>query len=439
MKQLAIITDDLTSATDCGIQVARSGLDTLVLLGEYEADVNTHGASVISIDTDTRSLPPSKAYRIVKEATINIQADGYENIYKSLDSTLRGNLGAEIDAVMDVYGFDFAVVAPAFPHYGRTTINGRHYLRGVPLTQTEFANDPKSPVKEDDLVKLFSSQSRRGAGLLKLDTLRSGVTAVSERISSLRSQGVELVVFDAQVEEDLDRIVQTVSKTGRRVLWVGSTGLARCVPQALNIQTRKTPRKDTLSGRSRGMLVSGSTSEITETQIDILKTQPGVFAVEMKPLEIISSGERAREEVERCRSQLVDALKKGNDIVLHVPTSRAEVVTTKAEGRELGLDEEQVPIIISEALAEITRQVVDAFKLRGLILTGGDTAKTVCTRLGGIGIELLKEVEPGIPLGYLVGPAELLVVTKAGGFGTPRVLVNSLKMLKGEQGITRIH
>ena len=100
MKQLAIITDDLTSATDCGIQVARSGLDTLVLLGRYEADVNKIEASVISIDTDTRSIPPREAYQIVKKAALQIRADGYKNIYKSMDSTLRGNLGIEIDAVI---------------------------------------------------------------------------------------------------------------------------------------------------------------------------------------------------------------------------------------------------------------------------------------------------------------------------------------------------
>jgi uncharacterized protein YgbK (DUF1537 family) len=62
MKQLAIITDDLTSATDCGIQIARSGLDTLVLLGRYEANMKNIEASVISIDTDTRSIPPREAY-----------------------------------------------------------------------------------------------------------------------------------------------------------------------------------------------------------------------------------------------------------------------------------------------------------------------------------------------------------------------------------------
>jgi uncharacterized protein YgbK (DUF1537 family) len=150
----------------------------------------------------------------------------------------------------------------------------------------------------------------------------------------------------------------------------------------------------------------------------------------MKPQEIIHGGERALTEMKRCRSWLLDALKKGNDVALHVPPSRDEVAATKTRGRELGLTEEQVPTMISEALADITGQTINAIDLTGLILTGGDTAKTICNRLGSIGIELLKEVEPGIPMGNLVGPVELQVITKAGGFGTPQVLVDSLKMLR---------
>jgi len=49
-----------------------------------------------------------------------------------------------------------------------------------------------------------------------------------------------------------------------------------------------------------------------------------------------------------------------------------------------------------------------------------------------VGIELIKEVEPGIPLGYLVGANELLVVTKAGGFGTPQLIVNAMNLVKNE-------
>jgi uncharacterized protein YgbK (DUF1537 family) len=431
-QRLAIITDDLTSATDCGIQVSRSGVDTLVLLGEYESSAGFRGFSAVSIDTDSRSLPPGEAYGRVREAAARMRADGFGAVYKSLDSTLRGNLGAEVDAVMDAYGFEMAVIAPAFPHYGRTTADGRHYLRGVPITRTEFARDPKTPVSENDLVRLFQSQSRRRAGLVRLDTLRGGSSAVSRRIDSLVSGGVELLVFDAQEEEDLDRVVLTVSESYQGVLWVGSTGLARCVPLALNFKTEKESRRRPRRSGGRGMVVSGSTSEVTEAQIGFLGAQPGVSTTVLSPLEVIHGGERAREEKERCLSRLREALEAGHDVALHVPPSRDEVAVVRSRGEELGLGEERAPGMISAALAEVTERVIESHEIAGLVLTGGDTAKTICARLGGVGIELLEEIEPGIPLGKLVGPVELQVVTKAGGFGTREVLYNALRRLRGE-------
>ena len=57
MKQLAIITDDLSSATDCGIQVARNAVHTLVLLGKYKPTPARESAVVVSIDTESRTIP----------------------------------------------------------------------------------------------------------------------------------------------------------------------------------------------------------------------------------------------------------------------------------------------------------------------------------------------------------------------------------------------
>jgi uncharacterized protein YgbK (DUF1537 family) len=431
MKQLAIIADDLTSATDCGIQVAKSGLNTLVLLGEYKIIEEGHEADVISIDTDTRIMSGEEAYRIVKEVTTKILMDGYPVIYKSLDSTLRGHLGAEIDAILDVSEFDFAVISPAFPLYGRTTLNGKHFLNGVPITQTEFASDPQNPIIEGDLVKLFSSQSKREVGLIELNTLRGGVNDVSEQLREFKSRGIELVIFDAEVEEDLDRIVQTVSNTEYNVLWVGSTGMARCIRSVLSVLPRNIIRKYPSSFPNPILLVSGSASQVTREQLAVFESLPNVISVEMNPLNILSSDLKAKKEIDRCYSRLIQALNNGKDVALHVSSSRRDIEITKAKGREMGLEEKYIPVKILEALANITQQVIDTCEIQGLILTGGDTAKTICIRLGGTGIELLEEIEPGIPLGRLFGTTETFVITKAGAFGTSKTFVKALKILKG--------
>jgi len=430
MRQLAIITDDLSSATDCGIQVARSGLHTVALLGQYEPRPAEELAEVISINTESRTIPAREAYEVVRKETEAMMADGFEMVYKSLDSTLRGNLGAEVDAVMDAGDFDLAVVAPAFPHYGRTTVHGRHFLHGTPLTQTEFATDPQDPVIEDDLARLFGSQSKRGVGLVELDTLRAGETGVLDRLTGLKAQGVELAIFDAEVETDLDRIVRTVSNTGYRVLWVGSTGLVRCVGETLPTDPTSTAAERHSNTRYQTMLVAGSASDVTREQIVSLECLPGIVCEKMNVYEIVSGATEAEKELDRCRRRLAGALADGHDIGVYVSSSRAEITGIMARGHQQGFDTEATSSRITAALARLAGEMVRAGTVTGLILTGGDTARAVCNELGGKGITLLDEVEPGIGIGRLIGETELLLVIKAGAFGTPQALVKAYELLK---------
>jgi len=87
-----------------------------------------------------------------------------------------------------------------------------------------------------------------------------------------------------------------------------------------------------------------------------------------------------------------------------------------------------------DALGRIAADAARSHRLGGLILTGGDTARAVCRHLGVGGIHLLAEVQPGVPLGRLVGNSavQLLAVTKAGAFGSERTLLDALDRLKGD-------
>ena len=69
----------------------------------------------------------------------------------------------------------------------------------------------------------------------------------------------------------------------------------------------------------------------------------------------------------------------------------------------------------------------------GLVLTGGATAVGVARGLGASGIRLEGEMEPGVPMGALIGPRPYPVVTKAGGFGGPDTLVGAVEALSGEE------
>jgi uncharacterized protein YgbK (DUF1537 family) len=436
MHQLALVVDDLSSATDCGIQVARSGLQTLALIGRFDHIPSGMDIDVIAVDTDSRSISPSEAYKRVRKACNATLSAGYQFIYKSVDSTLRGNLAVEVDAALDGSGLHLAIIAPAYPLYGRTTLNGQHFYHGVPLTQTEFASDPQAPVKEDNLIALFGNQTKRKAGLIDLQTLRSGIISVANRLTELQSQGMELVIFDVIEENDLDRIATTMAEISLPAVWVGSTGLARCLPVALRLEGQQGTQMVRVSHTKHILVVAGSASAITNQQLNELEEKLGVSSVQMNPFSIISNTNSRKFEKEQCVNKLTELIDHEQDAILRVASTRQDIERAKILGEKQGLDYIQVSELIAEALADITQQVVKEKPLRGLLLTGGDTAKAVCTKLGVTGIRIISEVEPGIPLGCLVGgethssDSDLLVITKAGAFGNNRSLVNAIEMIR---------
>ena len=199
MYKIAVIADDFTSVTDCTISFACKGMSTAALTNVPETEYPE--SEVIGLNTESRTLLPEEAYYWNQKAALQLKSQKCEVIYKSVDSTLRGNLGAEIDGVMDGYGYNLAFVAPAFPHYGRTTVKGTHYLNGCLLEESPIAKDPTCPAKESVIIDILGKQSKRKMANLGLEFLRGSKSYFVDYVNSLKSEGVEIIVADAETEE----------------------------------------------------------------------------------------------------------------------------------------------------------------------------------------------------------------------------------------------
>lgn len=430
MRQIAIIADDLTGASDSGVQFARKGLRTGVLFAVHNLPADTAALDAVAVDTDSRAIPSAEAYNRTREAALRAAEAGFAHIYKKVDSTLRGNLGYEIDGVMDAIAFDIAVVAPAFPRLGRTTAGGRHFLNGKPVSETEIARDPKCPVRESHMPTLLAGQSRRKTGLVELAALRAG--QAQETVAKLKADGAELIIFDAEADEDLERIAEQMTGSPYRILWVGSAGLADYLPGPLKLAAGAAqPAPVTASGRPV-MLVAGSISQTTRTQAEAYCREQGVAAVELNPLLILQADAACTAEMQRCEKALALAVTAGQDVAFVAGSAPDQVAGARERGAALGLDNTAVSNRIATVLGDVAAAVTERYALQGLILTGGDTAKAVCRRLGVTGLELVRELEAGVPLSRLVGGPGLPAVTKAGAFGNEQTLVRALRALKGE-------
>jgi uncharacterized protein YgbK (DUF1537 family) len=419
MIKLGIVADDLTGANDTGVQFAKVGLRTLViwkpdlpheLLAEYD---------VVVIDTETRGKPMEEAYEEAYAAATAVNRSGATYFYKKVDSTMRGNIGAELDAMLDALQVSLAIVSPAYPRNGRTMVDGRLLVGGVPLERTEAARDPITPVSDSNVQLVLKRQSRRMISSIPLTTIAEGPEYLKEFMQRERLLGTEVFVADATSEADLETIAQAASSLGETVLLCGSAGLAEKMPLAFGLLPRE-----------GGVLVlAGTASSVTARQIDFLERTHGARVVTVDPQRVFGGEEQRNREVTRSRRIAKEALDKGGDVVVRWASSFAEAEKSmKLTGLSDAQDMSRVAL---STLVAIATTLINR-SLSGLVLTGGDTAMSFVDSLGAMGIGVTGEVESGVPAVTIVGGKwdGMRVVTKAGGFGDEMTLVRIVQYLR---------
>jgi uncharacterized protein YgbK (DUF1537 family) len=365
---IAVLADDLTSALDGAGPFAERGLSVRVVL--HEAGLSTD-ADVVSFDLDSRFLPSAGAEaRFARAAR---QVAGASIIYKTVDSTLRGNLGPEVKGALMGSGRVHAVVAPAFPAAGRTTVGGHQFVGGLPLESTAFAHDPRTPVTSGKVV----------------DHL----------------QGVNpslFTIYDATHDDALDALV-AVTKLDADVVWVGSPGLGAALARA--VPPRHSSRPARWQTTKRVLVVIGSLHAANAEQAEHLRSS-GAELVEMKAL-----GETSYPRL--IAKRIRDAFARSDTACLISPR---DLVCGGANAAE------QLAAIVTDLYMEFD----------GLVVTGGDTARRIADALKATAIKVVGEVEPGVPYGVLQAPGrDVAFITKAGGFGASDTLQRCIRRLRG--------
>ena len=160
MADILMIADDMTGALDSGVMFRRNAIDTEVLIdraADFTSLLSLHTAVVVN--AETRHLPPQQAYEAVYELASRAWELGIPYLYKKTDSALRGNIGAELEAVLRASGQSTIHFAPAFPQQHRTTVGGIQYIDGVPLHQSPFAQDALNPMTSACIPHIIAETS----------------------------------------------------------------------------------------------------------------------------------------------------------------------------------------------------------------------------------------------------------------------------------------
>lgn len=426
--KLAIIADDLTGANDSGVQLARHGLKTAVLFDMDESHVKHYEAVVF--DTDSRSIDHTEAYEKVKRAAQFLLHAGFKSIFKKLDSTMRGNIGAEIDAIYDVLQPNFMMIAPGYPKNNREIRHSTHYLNKIPLGETEISRDPKTPVTISYLPDLLKQQTHHAIGTITIDDLAQGEAHIHDKLKQFAMDSIPYLIIDSTEEAHLEQILSYTKNTPYQFGWVGSAGIANYLPSYYDIPAQQNSFGiDTNDGPI--LTVVGSVNINSRAQLKNLLTETNVHAIPFESYKALFNGAERDNEINKVYQEAYEKALEGHDVVIYSTAEKADIEQAWKVGEAAGLTHTEISNEIVKAIGKVCSLLLEKKLFKGVSMTGGDTAKQICSLWDIKGFELLDELEIGVPISKFLGVDHLHVITKAGGFGSEHVFINAINKLKG--------
>lgn len=421
--QLGIIADDLTGAMDSTGAAATQGLKSVVVLsptipapqGEWH---------VVCYNTQSRLSSARDAEKAVTSATRQLQEHKPKHLYKKIDSTLRGNIGIELLSMMNTLGATKAIICPAFPDMRRTVANGILYVNGQPLTSSAAGKDPFNTIPTSSVVDLIAQQTGQEIGLVKLSEIEQGDASIQHQINNNRHK---ILVLDATTKRHLTNIAEALTALESNTISVGSAGLASALTEMLSQGINATDPRHNTKQRGRTLLISGSLSHTTRSQIAQLQDKAKCHIIGMNAASILTSAADLAKELTRIKNEALTASESKQDIALNWQDPETIETVLKHENANPTERSEKLSRLISFTQT-IAADLLAELSIGSLILVGGETAYTVLSGLGARAVELIGEVQSGIPSGRIIGGTAdgNLIITKAGGFGDHNALANAM-------------
>jgi uncharacterized protein YgbK (DUF1537 family) len=335
----------MTGALETGAKFRAAGILAVVAA----KPIPSHSAPAIVLDTETRHCSPDAAIERVSRFVAESRQTLPRLIYKKTDSTLRGNIAAELRALAGLFPEWRIGYAPAYPALGRTVRNGALLVDGVPVSETAFSKDLLNPVRDSS-------------------------------VAAILGPGLDCLIFDGATDGDVDAAARAILSDPAMRIAAGPAALAGAIADRIDAP-REAPAP--LPSVRTCLLINGSRHEISARQMERVEQRRRASPDPGAPWRIL-------------RATLG-------------PLDPAEVA--RENGRR--------------AVERIAADDPDA-----VLVIGGDTAFAVVSALGLPVIVPVGEVVPGVPVSRIEAPQiratgrtrDLILITKAGGFGSPETL-----------------
>ena len=416
MLKLLIITDDFTGALDTGIQFTKQGVKIQIAVEQNPENISiSDSTQVLVIDLETRPLTAQQAYEIVKYVMIWAKRKNIDYNYKKTDYALRGNVGAELKAVSDVYK-ECVYFIPAFPKIGRITKNGNHYINNVLLSETAFAKDPFEPVKHSHMKDIITKEYTN----IEVCCVEKQIQ-IKDYLHKIE-QGV--VVFDAETEQDMKNRLYELKQSQQLKLLAGCAGLAEFLPEILCLKGNI----EAVYEKKKGLYVAcGSLNPITKSQMEYA-CENGFERVNLSANQKLFLEYYDTEKGKQFLKKLENICQNHNCII--VDTFDEIPYETEKLSEQKGLSKEQVRFAIAKCHGKIVKYLIKKGIDYTIFMTGGDTLMGLMKNLENTELTPVCEISQGVVLSILKwNEKKLQVVSKSGGFGNKDVLIEAAKKL----------
>ncbi|MFB5661056.1 four-carbon acid sugar kinase family protein [Alteribacillus sp. HJP-4] len=423
--KIGIIADDLTGANASGVRLSHQGFRTMTLLHSAAFPANDYNAVVM--DTDSRYAKENIAKKRVSQALAAM--DKWEAVLtaKRIDSTLRGNVGEELDVMLDHYENSVAVLAPSFPDSGRIVAGGYMLVDNIPLEKTAVSQDPVKPLTQSYVPKLLKSQSRHEVDAIFLEDILKSAAHTKTLLQKKIADGARIIVCDAVSNENLETIAEAMSQLKtEKFIPVDPGPLTAYYAKALQEENSRTA--------STVLVMVGSATSLTGKQLDYLKEKTAAATLYVNAEKLASYTSSWEDEVNQVTEKALDQLEKAGVLIITTHKPGFGLIDLKSRAKAEGYSEDALAKRIADGLGSIFRKTMEKGEagVSGCFSSGGDVTASVCSFARANGIELIDEVIPLAAYGKLAGGyfPDLPIVTKGGMIGDETAIYESVRLLQ---------
>ncbi len=409
MKNLTIISDDLTGAVDSSSFSMASGSSVRVEITHENHILPHNGREVISINMASRTLNGEESRKRHQALAVKIRDLPGQLVMKKMDTGFRGNATFEMEGIMKGLGMEVCFVLDHSPSRNTFTLYGNQYVEGVILPKSVFGTeDPLKRQQTAYIPEILAKDATLPVGLVDIDKVKGN--RLLEDVLEATERGFQILVFDVTGDADCSKIIRTLAPHYANALWAGSNGLGWGLADYLYGKPKEAvyaPRKDL-----RCACFTASAYSVVRRQIAAAQRR-GLSEVILDMDKVVSGDPTAlTEAIRNC----LKAGESGNFIL--------------SPRLSPGMGGENLSDLILASVAECAEKVCASIRFDRIVVVGGETSYAILHGLGISKLYLTEKPETGVGTGTIGdGPyAGKSFSIKGGSIGSDAALCRMLGM-----------